>query len=233
MKTSIKKLVVTLLALLGALILACSCGKSDGIYTVGAIGPQGPQGEPGASVTAPIPVPTEDLTVSELVKAQNEYRESQGQEDLIQGLSCNLYTVAKTSTSIANEVSPLYVASFAVTTPINQPNAPTSQGFNVLPVGLQSVIQTWFVMKCYGQLVVADSNYHTFQTTSDDGSTVYIDGQLVVNNDGQHSAATVTGSHFLEYGFHSFEIDFFQGNGSQELILNQDGTLMPMSGLWH
>jgi hypothetical protein len=74
---------------------------------------------------------------------------------------------------------------------------------------------------------------HEFDLTSDDGSVLSIGGQLV-NNDGLHAAATKSASKALSAAtVYSFELDFFQGGGDQELILNMDGALLPSANLYH
>jgi hypothetical protein len=63
-----------------------------------------------------------------------------------------------------------------------------------------------------------DGGTYTFGLNSDDGSWLYIDGQFVVNDGGFHGSnqsltPQVTGSIFLSFGQHSFEVDHFQGGG--------------------
>ncbi|MEM0912237.1 MAG: galactose oxidase-like domain-containing protein, partial [Pseudomonadota bacterium] len=56
-----------------------------------------------------------------------------------------------------------------------------------------------------------------FRTTSDDGSILYIDNQVVVNNDGLHPARTVTGQIFLNPGVYNLRVEFFQRFGGRVL----------------
>ncbi|KAB2667169.1 MAG: tandem-95 repeat protein, partial [Verrucomicrobia bacterium] len=55
--------------------------------------------------------------------------------------------------------------------------------------------------------------HYTFWTESDDGSALYVDGNLVVNNDGLHGMATASGSIDVSSGNHSVEVRFFEQNG--------------------
>ena len=50
----------------------------------------------------------------------------------------------------------------------------------------------------------------TFATASDDGSWVYVDGRLVVDNGGPHSSRLATGSMHIERGVHAIFIKYFQ-----------------------
>ena len=46
-----------------------------------------------------------------------------------------------------------------------------------------------------------------------DGSLLFIDGSLVVNNGGPHSPGIASGSAFLAAGNHPFEVQFFEDFG--------------------
>ena len=57
----------------------------------------------------------------------------------------------------------------------------------------------------------------SFYTYSDDGSKLLIDNQLVVDNDGGHSARRAEGKVALEPGFHEIEVRYFEDYMGQEL----------------
>ncbi len=71
---------------------------------------------------------------------------------------------------------------------------------------------TNYAIQFTGQLLVTQSGTYTFSTTSDDGSDLYIDGQLVVNNDGTHYLQEQSGTISLMVGIHTIEVDYFQGS---------------------
>ena len=60
--------------------------------------------------------------------------------------------------------------------------------------------------------VVANDNYN-FTLNSDDGSMLYIDSVLVVNNGGAHSPQVVTSSAGLTAGVHPFRVEFYEDFG--------------------
>ncbi len=64
--------------------------------------------------------------------------------------------------------------------------------------------------------VPADGIY-TFYTSSDDGSTLSIGNQLVVNNDGPHGAQERMGEVALKAGFHPILIRYFEAGGGESL----------------
>lgn len=56
---------------------------------------------------------------------------------------------------------------------------------------------------------------YEFMTNSDDGSRLYIDGGLVVDNDGLHAPVVETASVSLSAGSHSLRVEFFEKGGGQ------------------
>jgi hypothetical protein len=74
-----------------------------------------------------------------------------------------------------------------------------------------------FSARWLGFLAVGRAGRYRFSTTSDDGSRLYIDDQLVVNNGGAHSAATRSGEIALTRGAHRVRLDYVQFGGDSEL----------------
>ncbi len=72
---------------------------------------------------------------------------------------------------------------------------------------------------------------YTFSLTSDDGSKLYVDDQLVVNNDGIHGPATATGAINLlgqengaGLGNHTIRVEFFEASGGGHLVVQWQKT---------
>jgi hypothetical protein len=84
----------------------------------------------------------------------------------------------------------------------------TNTGWAWHPFGMGS-----FGADITGCLSVAASDNYSFSLSSDDGSLLFIDGSLVVNNGGPHGPVMVTGGAFLTAGLHSFEVQFFEDFG--------------------
>lgn len=74
-----------------------------------------------------------------------------------------------------------------------------------------------FGLRFRGQIEVSREGEYQFWSTSDDGSQVWVNGQKVVDNDGDHGAVTRSGKIALKPGRHAFEVLFFQGGGGFEL----------------
>jgi len=80
-----------------------------------------------------------------------------------------------------------------------------------------------FGIRFNGRINIAAAGNYTFYTTSDDASMLYIDGALVVNNDGLHAALEKSGSVNLAAGMHTIRVDFMEGQGGEILTVNWQG----------
>jgi hypothetical protein len=74
-----------------------------------------------------------------------------------------------------------------------------------------------FVLRFEGYILIPEAGEYTFFTSSNDGSTLYIDDQLVVNNDGEHGTRQLSGTIRLRPGLHPLRTEYFQSGGSQNL----------------
>lgn len=74
-----------------------------------------------------------------------------------------------------------------------------------------------FAVVLEGYVELAATGTYTFFTRSDDGSKLYIDGELVVDNDGDHSVNWKYGTTILEKGKHRLRVEYFDGSGYQFL----------------
>jgi parallel beta-helix repeat protein len=74
--------------------------------------------------------------------------------------------------------------------------------------------------------VPADGQY-TFYTSSDDGSSLYIDNNLVVTNDGIHPTTEKSGTIGLKAGKHAINGLFFQADGGQVFAVSYSSTSIP------
>ena len=68
-----------------------------------------------------------------------------------------------------------------------------------------------------GYIDVPEEGIWSFSLTSDDGAVLEIDGQLVVNNDGSHSAITTMGRIPLRKGLHSYKLVYLEDYEGQAL----------------
>ncbi|MFG1603147.1 family 16 glycoside hydrolase [Actinoplanes sp. NPDC049265] len=80
-------------------------------------------------------------------------------------------------------------------------------------------IEDHFQSEVIGNINITSAGTYQFRLTSDDGSRLRIDDNLVINNDGLHGATAVEGAANLTTGYHGLRIDFFERDGGQQLTL--------------
>jgi len=68
-----------------------------------------------------------------------------------------------------------------------------------------------------GRLYAPRSGLYKFYTESDDGSFLYLNDKLVVNNGGDHGIKTVKGAMFLTEGYYDIKIKYFNSSGSSHI----------------
>lgn len=74
-----------------------------------------------------------------------------------------------------------------------------------------------------GYLKIPVTGVYFFKVLSDDGSRLFIDDELVVNNDGLHDMEAVEGQIPLEKGFHFIQIWYFEASGAEALEVRLKG----------
>ncbi|MFT7619729.1 MAG: putative heme-binding domain-containing protein [Planctomycetota bacterium] len=74
-----------------------------------------------------------------------------------------------------------------------------------------------FSLKFTGKIRVTSPGEYRFFTASDDGSCLYVDGSLVVDNDGPHGTIEKAGKITLDAGLHDLEVTYFESGGDQSL----------------
>lgn len=90
-------------------------------------------------------------------------------------------------------------------------------------------------MAAHGLIVVPQTGLYRFYLTSDDGSKLWIDGTVVVDNDGAHATMEKNGYALLEAGPHRIEVGFFQGSGGADLhleVVPPEGKRQDIPDLW-
>lgn len=87
---------------------------------------------------------------------------------------------------------------------------------SALDIGLSPVAAN-FAIRFRGTVEIAEEGVYTFYTTSDDGSRVSVNGQVVADNDGRHAAIERQGQVTLAAGVHDIEWTYFQGYSGKSL----------------
>jgi mono/diheme cytochrome c family protein len=83
-----------------------------------------------------------------------------------------------------------------------------------------------YALRFEGYLQVERDAEYTFFVNSDDGSKLYLDDKLVVNNDGEHAPQERSGRARLAKGPHKIIVEFAQRGGGAELRVEYRGRRM-------
>lgn len=87
-----------------------------------------------------------------------------------------------------------------------------------------SIANEDFAVRYSGFLLVEKEGEYEFSLTSDDGSMLYIDNSVLVDNDGLHDMSEKTGRRKLSTGRHALMLDYSQSKGASGLILKYKGA---------
>ena len=93
---------------------------------------------------------------------------------------------------------------------------------NVWP-GLPLTMKDTFASRHDGWLMVETSGTYTVYLKSDDGSKLWLDGELVIDNDGAHSSRELSAERLLVNGAHRLRVEFFENSLDAGLALSWAG----------
>lgn len=121
------------------------------------------------------------------------------------GLHGRVYRIRRDTTRLPDfhklkPVGSIYTAS------LNIPPQDFRQGFP----GVTKRIE-WFAIDYTGRFWIDRPGPYDFALTSDDGAKLYIDDQLIVDNDGQHPPIEKAAGTTLTGGIHQIRVSYFQG----------------------
>lgn len=139
-----------------------------------------------------------------------------------QGIRYNYYTTAVSWTDVPD---------FPKMAPTK---AGLLQNFSLVP----RTRETDYGFMYEGYIYVPTAGTYTFYTYSDDGSRLWINNTLIVENGGVHSARERSGTINLPVGFHALRVSYFQAKSTQGLIVSFKGPgitkrSIPNSGLFY
>ncbi len=80
-----------------------------------------------------------------------------------------------------------------------------------------------FFVQFEGYIDIPTNGSYIFYLNSDDGSKLWIDDALLIDNDGQHGATEISASITLTNGMHKIEIGYFQNTGPMTLSASWSG----------
>jgi hypothetical protein len=121
------------------------------------------------------------------------------------GLKGVIYRIPRKTTKLPNFEKLKPVGSI-YTSALDVPEQDFRQGFPGVTKRTE-----WFAIDYSGRFWVDRPGVYTFALTSDDGACLYIDGQMVIDNDGLHPPVEKTGVVALTNGVHQIRVAYFQG----------------------
>ena len=89
-----------------------------------------------------------------------------------------------------------------------------------------------YAIRYTGYVYISTPGLHTFETSSDDGSKVFLNGVEVVDNDGDHGVQSRSGTVTLSVGLHEVTILFYENGGGSSLSVSHQppsGSLTALS----
>lgn len=122
------------------------------------------------------------------------------------------------STSMNGLQYELYEGKFGKVADLEGKTATKSGMINAVKIPENTTFETFGMMfKAY--LNIPKDGIYAFRLNSDDGSVLWIDGNVIVDNDGEHSNAPKTGYVALKAGLHAVKIGYFEAGGAEALGL--------------
>lgn len=89
----------------------------------------------------------------------------------------------------------------------------------------------YYGVRYRGYLNIPETGEYAFHLSSDDGSLLYVNSQLVVDNDGRHADREKVGYVTLEAGYHPVRLEYFQHRRGDELSLAWSGPTFHRNSL--
>ncbi len=129
------------------------------------------------------------------------------------GLKGDIYHLPRNIESL-RELARLQPQGSIYTTSLNVP----PQDFLIGFPGVSKRFE-WFAIDYSGKFWIENPGLYRFRLVSDDGAMLYIDGELVADNDGVHPPEVRLASRRLAGGMHTIHVPYFQGPGSTVALM--------------
>lgn len=84
-------------------------------------------------------------------------------------------------------------------------------------------VRDQFATRQSASLLVSQTGTYKFYIESDDGSRLYVDGKLIIDNDGLHGMVRKSGQVTLDAGLHQIVVTYFDNGGGDGLAVSWEG----------
>jgi PA14 domain len=139
------------------------------------------------------------------------------------GLQGKVYHISEFSKKLPANLEKKKPVGSIYTTSLNIPTQDFRAGFP----GVTKKTE-WFAIDYTGKFWIQMAGKYRFVLTSDDGSKLYIDDHLVIDNDGLHGTFAKDVAIELTQGTHRIRVSYFQGPGYEiALILEIEAPFLP------
>ncbi len=134
------------------------------------------------------------------------------------GLNFAYYQSASNISSSSSGTNWSSMPNFAALTPLSQGAV---SGLDLTPRKRRN----GYAFNFNGYINAPTDGLYTFTLNSDDGSKLYLDGQLVINWDGEHSPSSLSGAIALQAGLHALNVQYFSDTQPTSLFSEYFDTL--------
>jgi hypothetical protein len=146
------------------------------------------------------------------------------------GLTCKIYDLTATKPSALPDFSTMTPIGSFYADKLDVVQQSYENSFPKFPAALKTH-KEWYGIECKGYWNSPYAEKSTISLGSDDGSKLYIDDALAINNDGLHSPTTVSLVKTLEKKEYKIKLDYYQGPQTiiqLELKVKPDSAAAPV-----
>jgi alpha-L-fucosidase len=98
--------------------------------------------------------------------------------------------------------------------------------------------EQYFAFDYEGYIRIPEDGIYTFYLTTNDGGRLFIDDNILINNDGLHPLTEIYKPVALKAGLHPIDVKYFQEGGTNGLVVSWQGPgfkkeQIPASALFH
>jgi predicted alpha-1,2-mannosidase len=98
--------------------------------------------------------------------------------------------------------------------------------------------EQYFAFDYEGYIKIPEDGIYTFYLTTNDGGRLFIDNNILINNDGLHPLTEIYKPVALKAGLHPIDVKYFQEGGTNGLVVSWQGPgfkkeQIPASALFH
>lgn len=169
-----------------------------------------PASVPVGAAAVPVRVTTCDATLQASVRVALADEFSGNVTGLDQGLLGAIYPLTVGTAVLPTDLDTRAPANTFLCRALDMAPRSLTAGFP----GLTGALTEWFAVRFTGTITVPTPGLTRFRLHADDGAKLYLDGALLIDNDGLHTARSASNEIRLNAGPHELRVDYFQGPGA-------------------